>query len=40
MLAAGLRLNPQELRFSELLTKTLYGLSKADSQDRTLLYKP
>jgi serine/threonine protein kinase len=40
MLAAGLRLNPQELRFSELLTKTLYGLSKAESQDRALLDKP
>ena len=40
MLAAGLRLNPQELRYSELLTKTLYGLSKAESQDRALLDKP
>ena len=40
MLAAGLRLNPQELRFSEMLAKTLYSLNAAESQDRALLDKP
>lgn len=39
-LVDGLRLNPGELRFSELLTKTLYKLNAADTRDRALLDKP